>query len=517
MENRANALAGQIITPVIDGLVKPSCGIEQEDSAGESSVEAQLYHEVCMLLDAGKHAEARQFFTDHLNLILQGGDVSYLNQKMAASALRRCVSSYVLLFDPENAIDEESAEEQKEKSLVDLLSFARNFYDCSKIGEEEDANSSLFLADTHFYLKRLAYQFSLNRLLLMMDPRAHISTKALRFKRVPMEADYTQYVQLRCEQVFAAFLDQDQSGSAFVGEPSTTISELTTKLFMSKPGKKNRVEIDPFRLESVCKAHSGQKLLFWTEEYLRRHGPDSRDKEEEEKEEEEEEEEEEEKEEEEEEGEGDEQKEDDQPAQSSTQRDTFDAAPEEYATVQEDYGPPAYGDDDYHEPSPDDKLPYLASIPVWDSGLSDSGEEDQGYDDDDDGGGIGGRGGSRKRLRALNGRPRPRQADATGREGSSSPSPQENTPPQTPAPQYLKRCPWTDDEIRILLRGMKKHRLDKQMWSKIKREDKRGADVLSKRSNVDLKDKYRQLRDARLFDFTTLSSRLDTTPHKRKN
>jgi hypothetical protein len=153
---------------------------------------------------------------------------------------------------------------------------------------------------------------------------------------------------------------------------------------------------------------------------------------------------------------------------------------------------------------------------VWDSGLSDSGEEDQGYDDDDDGGGVGG-GGSRKRLRALNGHPRPRQADATGREGSPSPSPQENTPPQTPAPQYLKRCPWSDDEIRILLRGMKKHRLDKQMWSKIKREDKRGADVLSKRSNVDLKDKYRQLRDARLFDFTTLSSRLDTTPHKRKH
>ena len=73
MENRANELAGQITTPVIDGLVKPShpesskqgngaglqmmaeqaCEIEQEVStAEEASVEAQLYHEVCMLLDA---------------------------------------------------------------------------------------------------------------------------------------------------------------------------------------------------------------------------------------------------------------------------------------------------------------------------------------------------------------------------------------------------------------------------------------------------------------------------------
>jgi hypothetical protein len=135
-----------------------------------------------------------------------------------------------------------------------------------------------------------------------------------------------------------------------------------------------------------------------------------------------------------------------------------------------------------------------------DSDNDDDNDEDEDEDDDDDEKGPSSKRGPHKKTQ---------KSSSNGNRAAAA--------SETPVPGRRKRVrsDWKKIEIDALIKGIERYYCHPLKWAKIKKNKKLGA-ILSERTNGDLKDKFRSMRDSGLWDFSEFASYLDVTPKQNK-
>jgi len=494
-----------------------------ETVSTRDSHSSELYYEVIKLLDSGKHVEAKTLFLDHSSLMIRGGDMDILESRLTSSSIRQCVKRYCSLFDPDDLsngqLSASAVEELKTTLLNDLLAVIKHFYD-SHVSNE---NYELLLSNTHFLVKRVVFNMVVNHLVNVLDQRLSLQLGYSEFKHVTGGRDgYSNFVEDLCTRTFGQFVDDDDveessSGKAlFEGEPHRTINELTTALF--QPGSSRG--LDTAKLSEFIKRHAPEQLTKWTDTYLKEHelglvthldqvdGKDSGEEPELQ-------------------GPWDREK----AMGSISSKDlTEDANDRDY---DDGYIQEAGNDNDFFEwyekgithglithglDSCDGetlaaksaaKLTKMARCndgEVDDEDGDDNDDDNDGDDNDDDDDDDGPRNRKAKRFRPDDGLPRP----SSILHRSTSQSPPESL-------HGTKKIPWTEEEVCALLDGLKKYFKSPQKWRAIKAADLDNDNILAKRSNMDLKDKFVNLRNSGKYDFTSIGSYINAIPRKRKS
>jgi hypothetical protein len=135
-----------------------------------------------------------------------------------------------------------------------------------------------------------------------------------------------------------------------------------------------------------------------------------------------------------------------------------------------------------------------------DSDNDDDNDEDEDEDDDDDEKGPSSKRGPHKKTQ---------KSGSNGNRAAAA--------SETPVPGRRKRVrsDWKKIEIDALIKGIERYYCHPLKWAKIKKNKKLGA-ILSERTNGDLKDKFRSMRDSGFWDFSEFASYLDVTPKQNK-
>jgi len=444
---------------------------------------SELYYEVIKLLDSGKHNEAKNMFLDHRNLMIRGGDMDILESRLTSSSIRQYVKRYCSLFDPDDFSNDQlsasSVEELKTTLLNDLLAAIKYFYD-SHVSNE---NYELLLSNTHFLVQRVVFNMVLNHLVNVLDQRLSLQLGYSEFKHCTGGRDgYTNFVEDLCTRTFSQFVDdydmeESSSGKAlFDDEPLRTINELTTALFHTELSR----GLDTVKLSEFIKRHAPEQLTKWTDTYLKEHelgvvtdlddvdsrvsGEDVNDRDY-----------------------------DDGRNQEAGNDYDFDEWYEKGITHDVDNR-----DRETLAAKSAAKLTKMARCKDGDD--NDDDDDDDEEEDNDDGP----LNRKAKRFRPEDGVPR--LSSVLHRSTSQSP----------PESLHAKKIPWTEEEVDALLDGLKKHFKSPQKWRAIKKDDLENDNILAKRSNLDLKDKFTNLRNSGVYDFTSIGRYINAIPRQKR-
>jgi hypothetical protein len=364
------------------------------------------------------------------------------------------------------------------------------------LNEEPDGSRErVLVSDTRTVLTSIAFHLAINTLLPQLDPRA-VGQAKLKENGMSRSA-YVEQCKFFSEKVFDLFVDDEMFSAAFPNEPKECLRKLTTDLFAERSDSC----FDVPKLRKATEVHTPAKLIQLMNRYL--DGSEDED-----------------------EDEGEEQyadedeDEDESPARRRHPRDGSPSA-EEDATDgenassreedkgqagmdEEDFGPgPSYQVDDsdqeaWHGHSGGGKGRQVLHD-------SDNDDDDDEEDQDDDEKGLSSKRGSHKNTKK------------SAEKGRGSTEKHAAAASETPVPGRRKRArhDWTKKETRALIKGIEMFYNDTMKWAKIKK-DKTLGPILLARTNGDLKDKFRSMRDSGKYDFSEFSSYLDVTPKQNK-